>query len=181
METTRALRKWNREVFGYAQNTIKNLERELEDLQLADEKHTRQLLIQEELRTQRARLKDIYRQKSRELWLKEGDQNTKFFHLSTVIQCRRNMIDAIKDGDNWVLREEKIVEYFQQNFKELFDSNLNRLEVHFENLFSEKITERENINLLRIPIKEEIKDGDWTIHPFKSLRPDGFSGIFFRK
>ena len=42
-------------------------------------------------------------QKSRELWLKDGDKNSRFFHLSTVIRRKRNSIDAIKnDFGEWL-------------------------------------------------------------------------------
>ncbi|VVA23745.1 PREDICTED: Transposon TX1, partial [Prunus dulcis] len=34
-------------------------------------------------------------QKSRNTWLKEGDRNTKFFHLSTIIRRRRNKLEGL--------------------------------------------------------------------------------------
>lgn len=42
---------------------------------------------------------EIYgRQKSRELWLKEGDRNTKFFHASTKIRKASSSILAINSA-----------------------------------------------------------------------------------
>ena len=44
-----------------------------------------------------------WKQKSRELCLKEGDQNSKFFHLSTLVRRRRNQIADIKLEDgSWI-------------------------------------------------------------------------------
>ncbi|CAL9014923.1 unnamed protein product, partial [Prunus brigantina] len=41
--------------------------------------------------------------KSRNTWLKEGDRNTHFFHLSTVIRRRRNKLEGLKnDTGEWI-------------------------------------------------------------------------------
>jgi hypothetical protein len=40
-----------------------------------------------------------WRERSRQLWLKEGDANTKYFHLATSARRRNNLISSIKIGD----------------------------------------------------------------------------------
>lgn len=67
-----------------------------------------------------ARLESILRQKSRETWLKEGDKNSKFFHISITVKRRRNRIMAIKNGKDWISEEEGIKNYFIENFNILF-------------------------------------------------------------
>lgn len=51
------------------------------------------ILLQEEM---------IWRQKARTDWLKCGDNNIKFFHITTLRIRRRNQIDALRDNQgNW--------------------------------------------------------------------------------
>ena len=70
---------------------------------------------------QKIRSEILWHQKSRELWLKHGDKNSKFFHLSTTIQRRRDNIDAIKTGDgNWISESNHIRHLFLEGFKNLF-------------------------------------------------------------
>lgn len=56
-----------------------------------------------ELQEQRQRLESIWKQKSRELWLFEGDRNSKIFYVSTIIRRRRNKISSIITGmGEWI-------------------------------------------------------------------------------
>lgn len=36
------------------------------------------------------------------------------------------------------------------------------------------ISHKDNLELMRIPTVEEVKDVIWNLHPLKSLAPDGF-------
>ena len=48
------------------------------------------------------------RQKSRELWLKEGDNNTKFFHRMTNAHSRRNWLSKLKVNGSWHSEENNL-------------------------------------------------------------------------
>ena len=60
-----------------------------------------------ELEEWQAREDIKWKQKSRELWLKEGDHNSKFFHASTIIRRRKNNIAEIKlENGNYIYEKE---------------------------------------------------------------------------
>lgn len=46
-------------------------------------------------------MESILRQKLKEVWLKDEDRNTNFFHTSLTLSNRRNRILAVKEGDKW--------------------------------------------------------------------------------
>ena len=63
-------------------------------------------------------------QKSRELWVKEGDRNTRYFHLSSIIRRCRNCIFEIKlDDGSWINSRVEIQNYFIDNFKTLYPTS----------------------------------------------------------
>ncbi|CAL2259571.1 unnamed protein product [Prunus armeniaca] len=60
----------------------------------------------------------LWKQKSRLQWLQEGDRNTKFFHLITIIRWRRNKIERLKNNEGvWVEEAQDIkglaIAYFE--------------------------------------------------------------------
>lgn len=100
----------------------------------------------------------LWRQKSRELWLKLGDKNSKFFHLSTIIHRRNNNVNAIKKDDGtWIYESNQIRKLFQDYFMELFKEEEISFPKHLEHLVLPCITEEENDVLKKIPSPKEIK------------------------
>ncbi|XP_073109298.1 uncharacterized protein [Elaeis guineensis] len=109
-----ALSQWNKKVVGNLFEKAKHLEEQIQNMQEEDvcfgglntqlqlhlsrkvAEHTR-MLKQQEL---------YWRQKSMVKWLREGDQNTAFFHQSTIIRRRWNKISSITDGHGQEITDE---------------------------------------------------------------------------
>ena len=79
-----------------------------------------------------------WRQKSREIWLKEGDKNTGFFHRMANAHRRRTCLNSICINGRKLVKEEDIKEGLVDAFKNLLlapggwspslpDLNLNRI------------------------------------------------------
>ncbi|CAL2229041.1 unnamed protein product [Prunus armeniaca] len=63
----------------------------------------------------------LWKQKSRLQWLQEGDRNTKFFHLTTIIRRRRNKIERLKNNEGvWVEEAQDIKGLAMAYFEQLF-------------------------------------------------------------
>lgn len=138
--TRNSFRKWNKEVFGHCPDRINRLMCRIAQAQnnsyLEDNGRIEAVLIAE-LSEWLVRSEIMWRQKSRELWLKEGARNTKFFRFSTIIRRRQNRIDAIKKEDgNWVFGSNQIRDHFLKTFKELFEKEEVSFPTHLENLIS---------------------------------------------
>lgn len=156
--TTTALKAWNRSHFGYANKKIQNLEEELRIIQLQDGDSTeKERYILEELRIQRQRWESILKQKSCEIWIKEGDRNTKFFHMSLLLRRRRNRVEAIKDEAQWIIEADDIKNYFMECFEKLFKYDYPFVPDGLEGISQSLVTTEENETLLQIPDEEEIK------------------------
>lgn len=61
----------------------------------------------------------IWRQKSRAVWLKDGDHNEKFFHDKPSKRRNTNFIKKLKDGNDYWWREENDYEIILINY--IFD------------------------------------------------------------
>lgn len=142
------------------------------------------LLIKEEQR----KLSEVYaqqevrwRQRSKQLWLREGDSNSKFFHASVRKRRVINKISSLQNNDgllvDWNSGLETIVtDYFTELFstapidwQEVVDS------------IDTKISEEQN-NTLISPVEEkEVKEALFHMHPDKSPGPAGITPGFYQK
>lgn len=66
----------------------------------------------------------MWHQKSRVQWLKEGDQNTKFFHRMASSRRSINHIHSLRIGDDMVETEADIQSHMEDYFKDLFHEDM---------------------------------------------------------
>uniref|UniRef100_A0A2N9HI48 Reverse transcriptase domain-containing protein n=1 Tax=Fagus sylvatica TaxID=28930 RepID=A0A2N9HI48_FAGSY len=124
----------------------------------------------------------IWRQKSRETWLKDGDRISKFFHISSVVRWQKNSIDAIRGDDGvWILKSSEIREFIVGKFKELFSEEDICYPSKLEDLIPSVIIDGENSSLCQIPTPTEIKKVLFGMQSLKSLGPDRFPPLFYKK
>ena len=151
LNTQLALKKWNKDVFGHCQRRIDVLLAKIQEIQKQDcteENCRKEAHLQVDLNEWLLRNEILWKQKSREVWLKEGDKNSKFFHLSTIIRRRRNSIDAVKnDSWEWIMDRREIQKHFVEKFKTLFNEEEVEFPENLENLITPCIIEEENMEL----------------------------------
>jgi hypothetical protein len=131
------------------------------------------LLLQEEV---------LWKTKSREQWLTCMDLNTKLFHLSILIRCRRNAIGFLKlPSGAWISDRQTIGDTLCTHFAYLFTSSHPCFLDELFNLFDNSITLEENSFICFIPSEQEIHDTVFSIGSTKAPRPDGFTRLFYHK
>jgi hypothetical protein len=112
------------------------------------------------------------RQASRITILKEGDANTRFFHLRVNAQKRKNHILRLKHNNGWVTEH---------------DQKKNIIHSHFTRIVKRGPPRTKNFNSITIPTDrlsepflEEVKAAVENTASDKALGPDGYSGAFFK-
>lgn len=124
----------------------------------------------------------MWRQKSRETWLKDGDRNSRFFHISAVVRRRNNSIDAIRGEDGiWIVNLSEVREFVVRNFQHLFTEEVTSCPTDLENLIHPCISESENAQLCLMPTSSEIKEAVFSMQSLKSPGPDGLPPLFYKK
>ncbi|XP_042479724.1 uncharacterized protein LOC122060674 [Macadamia integrifolia] len=124
----------------------------------------------------------IWAKKVRIRWLKVGDRNSKYFHLSVKMRRNKNTIRVLKRPDGTMVEGqnqigEYIVDFFERFHKEA------PIETHADLLdnIPKVLNQMDCYRLDSLPGNEEIRRAVWELDPDSSPGPDGFSGAFFCK
>jgi hypothetical protein len=134
------------------------------------EKHAK-LLIQEEM---------YWKQRAKMHWLKEGDLNTKFFHMSASARQKKKKIVKIVNAANVEVKSQpEICETARNYLDHLFQANITSHDPILS-IITPKITEEDNERLVAPITKEELKEALFQMHPDKAPGPDGFNPAFYQ-
>ena len=104
-----------------------SLTKKLKDLKVAEENGSYNSEIIYKLRGQIQSLKNreesMWKQRSRNAWLKEGDSNTRYFHCRVTQRNHRNFIEGLEDESGlWEVDETRMGRVLEQYFKSIFTS-----------------------------------------------------------
>ena len=180
------LKKWNKETIGNvsvrkdAAWAELNLWDSLERLgSLSEEEKSNQQIARDEF-SHCAILEEIsWRQKSRALWLKEGDNNTKFFHRMANARRRGNFISSLTVRGVRLEKEEELKEGIGSYFKSLFEEpQVRRPDV--ETGFFKTLDSLDNESLEGHFSEEEVTNALSDLGGDKAPGPDGFTLAFWK-
>lgn len=123
----------------------------------------------------------FWHQRSKQLWLREGDQNSRYFHASMKNRRTFNQIRSLKNENGQEVQwssglEDVITSYFSK----LFTASA----THWTEIIQcidNKVTEPQNTMLLSPVEAKEVKEALFHMHPDKSPGPDGITPGFYQK
>lgn len=184
-QTKLALKLWNRNVFSNVQHRIKILKDLIRTCQSEPQTaHTlhKECFLQRDLDELLQREEILWRDKAKARWLAEGDANTHYFHLSSIIHRRYNAINRILDSRNvWLCDRNSVGNSFVDYFLELFDSVHPSYPEDLLALIPTQISPESNARLLVVPFYEEVLHALCNMRNFKSPGPDGFTTNFYKQ
>ncbi|XP_042942689.1 uncharacterized protein LOC122276859 [Carya illinoinensis] len=122
-----------------------------------------------------------WKQRAKQLWLKEGDKNTKFFHRCASQRRKVNSIKSITNDYGRVLDNPKEVSsLFQSFFQHLFTSiDPASIDVCLRNMQT-VVTPEMNVVLTQGISNYEVERAVFTMNAMGSLGPDGFPALFYQ-
>ena len=178
----RKLKWWSKVAFG---NVTRKLKEKKMLLGRAEVEATRGGSIAQVLRLKKeiskllVREEQMWKQRSRSLWL-QGDNNTRYFHSRASHRFRRNRIDSLEDANGEKCSDEDgvaniLIDYYQQLFT---SSNSSMIEAVVDQIPC-SINDEMDGELLADFTREEVVVALKQMDPLKAPGLDGLPPLFF--
>ena len=121
------LKEWDKKCFGHVRNSLKKKLKELQEAEEGGNYRTnlrRIYMLREEIQRLKNREECMWKQRSRNAWLKEGDSNSWFFHCRANQRNRRNFIVGLEDSDGvWRDDEGRMGGIIEQYFGDIYTTS----------------------------------------------------------
>ncbi|XP_074302306.1 uncharacterized protein LOC141633799 [Silene latifolia] len=123
----------------------------------------------------------FWRQRSRALWLKDGDKNTKFFHRRASQRKQKNHISKLVDDEGRIHESTETIAATTTNyFKDLFTSTNPIISEELLYGVEGRVTDMMNAGLQANYGADEVIEALNQMNPLKAPGPDGMNGLFFQ-
>ncbi|TYG40891.1 hypothetical protein ES288_D12G130400v1 [Gossypium darwinii] len=179
-----ALGPWQCQKFGKMKSEMRKLEKQIESIIDSASRVDSGKKLKEARRRLNflyAREESYWAQRSRSRWLREGDQNTRYFHAKATGRLKKNNIERIKDVEgNWVTNSKDICKVAKDYFVSLFRANGQNVEIQEMGYMTECVTRETNEWLNMTYTEEEVLLAIKQMNPNKAPGIDGLSGNFFK-
>ena len=137
--------------------------------------------LRDEIQKLQAKEECMWKQRSRNDWLKEGDRNTKYFHCRENQRNPWNLILGLEDEDgNWVEDEASLGRVVENYFATIFTiSNPSGFDQILHGIHR-VVDEDENNTMGSEFLASEVQQALSQMAPLNTLGCDGMSPIFYK-
>ncbi|KAH6760569.1 hypothetical protein C2S51_017518 [Perilla frutescens var. frutescens] len=174
------LMAWDQTEFGSVKHKIRDLQQQLSNIQaqpqsISNVQNSKR--IESELDRVLKMEESMWYQRSKALWLKEGDRNSRFFHQKANQRQKRNNIRRLKnENGDWIYKKKEIEQQLSEYFCELFSSDGDREINAVVNALETKVSAEMNKGLMKHFTAGEVHKAVQQMHPSKAPGPDASHG-----
>ena len=122
--------------------------------------------------------------KSQVNWLIQGNHNTAFYHVSTLVRRKRNQILAIKDAmGEWLYEENAMKEFIRDGFNNVYTTSLLSASRSYLPIsqWQARLSKEEMRSISGGVMEEEIKATLWLLKAYKALGLVGLHAGFVQR
>lgn len=175
------LTEWGNEITGSFRNRINQCKNIMKINKGRRDRHSVNIFQQASQRLNEVyvQMEVFWKQRSKQLWLSEGDMDNKFFYAAARKRQKTNQISSLLNDDGVSIGwDSGLKEVMVQYFTTLFEASETKWNMAIEGV-KRKINQQQNNMLMAQVEVSEVKKVLFSMHPEKSPGLDGMSPGFY--